>query len=76
MRGPYKINHYNKNGRGIEKEKTPLRQMQKKPTTPISQELLTLLIRALHKVCNSEYEAKMFSATFSLAYFSMLRKVN
>ena len=51
---------------------------RKKPTTPdarasISQELLTLLIRALHKVCNSEYEAKMFSAAFSLAYFSMLR---
>jgi hypothetical protein len=47
---------------------------RKKSTTPdarasISQELLTLLIRALHKVCNSEYEAKMFSAAHSLAYF-------
>ena len=41
--------------------------------TPISLELLKKLISSLRWICNSDYEACMFSSAFSLAYFAMLR---
>ena len=41
--------------------------------TPISLELLKKLISSLQWICNSDYEACMFSSAFSLAYFAMLR---
>lgn len=40
---------------------------------PICRVLLKKLICSLQKICHSQYEAKMFSAAFSLAYFGMLR---
>ena len=41
--------------------------------TPISVDLLKKLISSLRWICNSDYEACMFSSAFSLAYFAMLR---
>jgi hypothetical protein len=41
--------------------------------TPISLDLLRKLISSLRWICNSDYEACMFSSAFSLAYFAMLR---
>lgn len=40
---------------------------------PITVDLLKRLILALKSICSSQYEAVMFSAAFSLAYFAMLR---
>lgn len=40
---------------------------------PISIELLKKIILSLRYVCSSQYEAGMFSAAFSLAFFAMLR---
>ena len=41
--------------------------------TPISLDLLRKLISSLRWICNSDYEACMFSSAFSLAYFAILR---
>ena len=41
--------------------------------TPISFHLLNRLIHSLSGVCNSQYEARLFSSAFSIAYFAMLR---
>ena len=41
--------------------------------TPISFHLLNRLIHSLSRVCNSQYEARLFSSAFSIAYFAMLR---
>ena len=40
---------------------------------PISIDLLKHMIKSLLHACSSHYEAHMFSAAFSLAYFDMLR---
>jgi integrase len=39
----------------------------------ISIDLLKRLIKSLHHVCSSHYDARLLSAAFSLAYFAMLR---
>ena len=41
--------------------------------TPISFHLLNRLIHSFSGVCNSQYEAMLFSSAFSIAYFAMLR---
>lgn len=41
--------------------------------SPISRELLKKLISSLNKVCNTDYESKLFAAAFSLAFFALLR---
>lgn len=41
--------------------------------TPISFHLLNRLIHSFSGVCNSQYEARLFSSAFSIAYFAMLR---
>lgn len=40
---------------------------------PISENILADLINVLPKVCFSQYEAKLFSAIFALAFFAFLR---
>lgn len=40
---------------------------------PISRELLQNIISSLKSVCSSNYEALLFSAAFSLAFFALLR---
>jgi hypothetical protein len=48
--------------------------MQKKECRlPISREMLEQIIKTLPKFCNSLYESKLFSASFSLAFHGMLR---
>lgn len=55
-------------------EGLPRRNPQKSDIrTPISVDLLKKLISSLRWICNSDYEACMFSSAFSLAYFAMLR---
>jgi hypothetical protein len=41
--------------------------------TPISFHLLNRLIHSLSRVCSSQYEARLFSSVFSIAYFAMLQ---
>jgi hypothetical protein len=52
-----------------------LRRSNKKKDTrlPISKELLSNLITVLPSVCASDYEAALFSAAFSVAFFGCLR---
>jgi site-specific recombinase XerD len=40
---------------------------------PITYNLLVIIVRQLHKVCNSAYESTLFSALFVLAYYGLFR---
>lgn len=40
---------------------------------PITTEMLRRIIKATHSVCSSSYESCMFSASFSLAFYALLR---
>ena len=40
---------------------------------PVSLELLTKIVTSLHLICNSNNEALLFSAAFSLCFFALLQ---
>ena len=46
---------------------------QKDPRSPITIPILTDLVKNSHNFCSSVFEATMFSAAFTLAFFAMLR---
>jgi hypothetical protein len=54
---------------GIKRSKPKTRDTR----LPITKEFLVLILRILPFVCVSQYERKLFSAAFSVAYHGLLR---
>ena len=54
---------------GLKRVKKPQRDSR----LPITLEILTKIVSVLPNICNSEYEATMFSSAFSSALFALLR---